>query len=1034
MTAPTAPFFLRTFANLELSARQPDGSLQVILQRGKPLALLAYCASARKREQSRDTLATLLWSDAPRDRARHNVRQALWRLRRLLGDLFVTREDAVLGVGADLASDRDLFLDAVYRQDAPDALGWYEGPFLGGITIPGGDEFDDWATGERRRLEDALLRVTEPYLRGDMLRMKPSERRSALTAFVHKVPTNPDARRIAIDVLLDMEDRVAAQGEADTMEQLAQQQEITLSPACAVSLARARERVDDESVPDQVGLSLDLVGRDHLFARVIQAWTLAKQGQCQVVLLTGVAGIGKSRLLKAVDARCTGRRSRALTVRANPGEQDVPFGYAAQVARALASLPGAAGINADSARELVALDPALGSRYAVSPSTNEGGESVRRRALALLDLLSAIAEQEPLALLLDDLHWADPASRQLLSIAIGRLSDLPLLVVGTTRPSAATSLDHSTLAVLSLPPLGADAVVDAIRSSGVWPDTAPAEHFIHTLADACDGIPLGVIERLSFAQESGLIALHDGAWSATDWPKAASEIAVSSPLSRRMAACSETERRLLLRLAVAGTPLSATVWLAHSPANADGSATTSVQSLEQKGLVVQQDTMYAPTHDVITEHLLSHNTPDAVREAHVQLATALIDSEAVDRLTTALRHFVHGGDQARAADTFAQVIARARRSGDPRHARDIMSDLLGDRLPHALQQQLLTAVPWRYRSARVGLQAAVFAAVIISVALTGFSWHLWNTPPIAIRQAALFVSPARLYGNDAYRLVPSIMVEVPSSPGDSLRQPKFVRVRSLRPGTSVIAGDSAAFDGGRASFGNLRLRTTDTIIALRFEADGHRPVEYRLDASAGGDSAKWGGSGNSGRVRLAEAQFGAQRVRGPDAQIVVQAGAMISGIVQMQYSAAWPAASVWASVTPTWGDPKAIGRELLPMLTPVNLDVIDLPVDVPAPTTPGRYWLLFLMNAEPAGMFGLSLTNWTLKEPLWNDGNDLASFPDSLIRRANRDGVVLAPVAYPVTWNLTGRRCRLSSLAVGGVPVTYCDSPLPMFGIQVVVR
>ncbi len=665
MPASSAPFFLRTFANLELSAQQPDGSRQVILQRGKPLAVLAYCASARQREHSRDTIASLLWSDAPADRARHNVRQALWRLRRLLGDLLVTREDAVLTVGAGLASDRDLFLDAVSRNEALEALEWYGGPYLGGVTIPGGDEFDIWVAGERRRLEDMLLRVVERYLRGDALRLKPSERRGVLDALLQKAPTHLETRRIAIAVLLDMGDQAAAQGEADTMEQLAQQQEIALPPACAVSVARARERVDVDTVPEHTGLSLDLVGRDITFARVVQAWTLAKQGQCQVVLLTGLAGVGKSRLLKAIHARCTGRRSGALVVRANSGELDVPYGYAAQVARALAALPGAAGINADSARELVALDPALGSRYAVSPSTNDGGELVRRRALALLDLLSAIAEQEPLALLLDDLHWADPASRQLLAIAIGRLSDVPLLIVASTRPSSATSLDHATLTVLPLLPLDADAVIDAIRSSGAWPETTEAEHFVGTLAEACDGIPLSVVERLSFAQESGLIALRSGTWSAPDWTKAASEIAVSSPMSRRMAACTDDEHRLLLRLAVAGIPLSLDVWTA-TPRSADRPSestgitmtTVSVQALEQKGLVAQQDAMYALTHDVITEHLLSRSAPDAVREAHVQLAMVLVDSDAGDRITTGFRHFVHGVDHTRAAHTLSRVVAR----------------------------------------------------------------------------------------------------------------------------------------------------------------------------------------------------------------------------------------------------------------------------------------------------------------------------------------------------------------------------------------
>jgi len=1032
MVPSRSPFFLRTFANLELSAHQSDGSRQVILQRGKPLAVLAYCACARKREHGRDTLATLLWSDAPPDRARHNVRQALWRLRKLLGDLFVTREDAVIGVGADLASDRDLFLDAVYRNDAPDALGWYEGPFLGGITIPGGDEFDDWASGERRRLEEALLRVAEPYLRGDVLRMKPSELRGALESLLRKVPSNPDARRIAIDVLLDMNDRVAAQGEADVMEQLAQQHEIELSPACAVSVARARERVDKEPLSESTGLSLDLVGRDDVFAQVVQAWMLAKQGQCQAVLLTGVAGIGKSRLLKAIHARCTGRRSRALTVRANPGEQDVPFGYAAQVARALASLPGAAGINADSARELVALDPALGSRYAVSPSTNEGGESVRRRALALLDLMSAIAEQEPLALLLDDLHWADPASRQLLTIAIGRLGELPLLVVGTTRPSTATSLDHATLAVLPLLPLGAESVVEAIRSSGVWPDNAHAEHFIYTLAEACDGIPLTVMERLSFAQESALILLHDGSWRSADWAKAASEIAVSSPLSRRIAACHDDEQRLLLRLAVAGMPLTADVWLAHAPVAADVDATTtaSVHSLLQKGLVVQQDTMYAPAHDVITEHLLSRSAPDAVREAHVALAMALIDSDAVDRLTAGLRHFVHGGDATRAADTLARVIARARRSGDPRHARDIMSDLLGDRLPAPLQDTLLAAVPWRDRSARVGSRVMMAAALLLSVITTGASWYVMRTPSLAIRQSAVVRSPTPEYGANASRFVPSFVVAVPAGSNRGVPTTRTVRVRALSPGTTVLAGDTVVVENGTAVFTNLRVRTTDSVVALVFESEGVRPIDFELARGSYGDADPR----TESRLRLAEGQFGSQRIRGPNASIAVQPGAMISGVVQVQYSAPWPAASVWLSMTPTWGDPRKLGRDLRPMPTPVAQDIADMAVSVQAPMTAGRYWLLFALDAEPSGGYLLSRTNWTLQEPVWGDGNDIASLPDSAIRRANGDGVITSWLAFPDTIQRNEVSCRDSAQRVGGLRVRYCPAPLALFGIEVVVR
>jgi DNA-binding SARP family transcriptional activator len=354
-TRPTAPvgdasrYELRTLGTMELIERRDDGSASLVLPRGKPLALLIYCCSARRREYSREALASLLWSDAAPERARHNVRQALWRIRRQLGDVLETREESVVGIGPGLTIDREEFLDAVYRNDADAALQLYRGPFLDGVTVPGGAEFDDWASAERFRLEDALVRVTEAYLRSESLQLKPRERRVVLEQLVQKAPDHLEARRIAVETLLELGDRTAAQREADALEHMALVQEVDLSPSATASIARARESTVIDHVIDVPVVTFDLVGRDEVFGRVVANWNAARQGRVRAVLLTGVAGIGKSRLLKAIHARCTGRRTRALTVRCNAGEREVPFGFAAMLTRALAHQPGAAGINADSA-------------------------------------------------------------------------------------------------------------------------------------------------------------------------------------------------------------------------------------------------------------------------------------------------------------------------------------------------------------------------------------------------------------------------------------------------------------------------------------------------------------------------------------------------------------------------------------------------------------------------------------------------------------------------------------------------------------
>jgi DNA-binding SARP family transcriptional activator len=1021
---------LRTFGEPELLGIAEDGSTRPLLPRGKLLAVLVYCACAGRREYSRDAIATMLWSDAPAERARHNVRQAVWRLRKILGDALVTRDETVISLGATVRTDRERFLQAVYQHDAKAALEWYAGGFLAGFSIPGAEEFDDWVVGERRRLDDALLRVVEPAVKGESLRFGPTEQRQMLETLVGKMPEHPEARRIAIEVFLDLAEVAAARREADALEQLARRLDEPLSPAAAAVVARARNFDESDSAREAAGIFLDLVGRDDEFARVMDAWVLAKRKQPQIMILTGPAGIGKSRLLHAIRARCAGRRALALTVRASSGEQQVPYGFAAHIAHALAMQAGAAGVNADSARELVALDPSLGRQYAVAPSGQEGGEAVRRRALAVLDLMTAVAEQAPLALLLDDVHWADPASTQLLSIALGRLIDVPILVVGTARSSTTTWFDHPAETEVPLSPLSIEARTEAILSSGEWPEHPDAQQCLQLLAAACDGVPLSILDRLSFVQDTGSLSLRDGRWHADDWSRVANDIAVSSPLTQRLAACSADEQRILLRLAVAGTPLSPEILLAPTtPSGIARALHDALASLQQKGLVVHTVDRYEPSHDAVPEQTLARLDVATVQDAHRQLAEALVTFPAPNALKAGLRHFVRAAALERAAQTFSSIVTRARRSGDTRHARDLLAEALGEQLPPATRDVLLSALPWYRRSARIALNLGVAASVAVSLGLAGWSWQTLRTPTLKIRQAGAVTVIAPLYGENAFRFVPSIIVEgVAEGPVPS-RAPRVVRVRSLRPSTTILSGDSAVVENGTASFGGLRIRTRDSIVALQFEGEGARSVSFRLAPSAVRNPERLGRS----RARLVEAQFGTQRVRGPQARIIVRPGEMISGVVQLQYTARWAAASVWASMTPSWGEAQEVGRELIPVATPVTQDIVDLPVDVRAPLVTGRYWLLFMVDAEPSGGFALSRTNWTLGEPLWNDGNDVARLSDSTIRQANEDGAAIAPIALPKGW-LRGEACQPSDRRVRGVEIKYCAGELPMFGIEVVVR
>lgn len=1026
-----APFVLRTLGTTELVGSGPAGTgTERLLGAGKPLALLAYCASARNRDHSRDLLASLLWPQAGSDRARHNLRQALWRLRRAIGDALETRDDVVVRLDPSVATDREQFLEAVHRDDGGAALQVYAGPFLAGLSLPDGDAFEDWAALERRHLEASLLRVVEPYLRDLVSRGRPSQGREALERLLQVAPTHPEARRIAVDVLLLLGDRGAARREAEVLEQLARAEEAPLSARAAAAVAQARESegpgapVGGEHAGDAVTpVTLDLVGREDSFTVVLAAWSRARAGVTQIVSITGGAGIGKSRLLSAIAGRCQGRRGRAVTVRANPGEREVPFGFAAAIAHALASQPGAAGINTDSARELVALDPGLASVFAVTPSPMEGGEAVRRRALALYDLISAIAEQEPLALLLDDLHWADTASRQLMAIVMGRSTELALMVVATSRGGAAGLVEHRALVSLPLVPLAHEAVIDAIRSSGEWPEHEEAQHFITAVADACQGMPLGVVERLSLAQERGDLVWREGRWSSPDWTRAARESAIASPLDHRLRACGDDERGLLAIFAVAGTPLTPDTLAACAP-----DAAVALRGLEAKGFVLRENDEWQPSHDVVLERTQALCSAEELRTARRTLAAALAASARHEGFATAVRLYVRAHDDARAAMVFERIVARARRSGDPRHAQDLLGDTIAEVLPAARVRTLLSRVPVWQRVPSARARVVAIAASVVAVAAMGMAWSAIRVPSLTLAQTAATFYSATQFAEGAFRPTPALIVQLGDARPDD--PPTMVRVRALTNGAEILAGDSVLSDSGMASFGTLRLRVRDDAVALRFEADGYRSVDFVLPRIAIGIA----GGPDAGSVRILDGRLAGQPVTTSRARIEVAPGAAIEGLVQIEYNAQWSAASVWLAVSPTWGDAALVGQDLYPVATPVRREVIDIPIAKRAPPTPGRYWILMAIAAEPSGGFILSRTNWTMGTPVWGDGNDLAALPDSVILEAQRRGMILTKVAYPRGQEHDDRNCERSTNRDARPTFDYCTNPLAMTAIEVIVR
>ena len=194
----------------------------------------------------------------------------------------------------------------------------------------------------------------------------------------------------------------------------------------------------------------DLIGREDELDFLLKRQRLAWKGEGQIVLISGEPGIGKSRLVAALEERIAGEPYTPLRYQCSPHHTNsalYPF---------IAQLERAAGFKADDASEqrldkleaLLAIaaprvqDTAplfaallsipFGDRY---PRLAPNPAQQRRRTFtALLDQFESLARQKPILLLFEDAHWADATSLELLDLAVERIRQLPVLALFTLRP------------------------------------------------------------------------------------------------------------------------------------------------------------------------------------------------------------------------------------------------------------------------------------------------------------------------------------------------------------------------------------------------------------------------------------------------------------------------------------------------------------------------------------------------------------------------------------------------------------------------
>ena len=267
----------------------------------------------------------------------------------------------------------------------------------------------------------------------------------------------------------------------------------------------------------RTGLS-PLVGRTEELAMLSERWRTTRSGRGQTVILSGDPGVGKSRLLKELHDRLGNAGLNAVRLQCSAHHVHIAFHasidaitrtllltreqpVAVQLDRLEALAIEKHGLAPAQAAVLASM-LSLPAEVRYGPLVGSADERERDTIDALVAMARARAGFEPTLMMIEDAHWADPATLALVRALIERTADVPLLFVVTHRPElelppALSARDHVT--TLKVTPLRRTEVVDLVtRLAG--PTPLPADLLQHILTKT-DGVPLFVEELTRYVLE-----------------------------------------------------------------------------------------------------------------------------------------------------------------------------------------------------------------------------------------------------------------------------------------------------------------------------------------------------------------------------------------------------------------------------------------------------------------------------------------------------------------------------------------------------
>jgi DNA-binding SARP family transcriptional activator len=443
-----------------------------------PALLLGYliCHAANGQPIARSRLAGSLWPDVTEARARRNLTDTLYRLRRAIGvaiaDRMLRSDDdmiALSDVTIDVAEFRRLAASA-QAADWQTALNLYTGDLL--------DDLDaDWLLAPREHLHEVFLTTLERVCVADVESGHLSKALTVAQLWVESDPLSEAAHATAMRLYARLGRYADALRQYDRLAQLLDQ-ELKIEPlpetrALAAALRSEIELARRVTAPVP---ALPFVGRAGERALLLEAVEATIAGRGGVIAIEGAAGIGKSRLLDEIAA---GAKWRGVTVVTGRAGEYPSASSLAPLAEVVASALGGSRL---AQVEMLLPDETLA---ALAPLVERWRDRAalpdlpplparQRFHQALSDVLQTLASIAPHVIVIDDAHWATPSVWEALDAVAPLLTQLRVLIVVAYRRASLESTSgwnalqqwerDGRLKVLTLSPLNRAEITQLLPS------------------------------------------------------------------------------------------------------------------------------------------------------------------------------------------------------------------------------------------------------------------------------------------------------------------------------------------------------------------------------------------------------------------------------------------------------------------------------------------------------------------------------------------------------------------------------------------